>query len=74
MNNRQISENEYLTVAEVRRYLNISQSSTYELVHRRDFPVCQFGGHIRIPQQAFLAWVDSKTYIPEELSRLMASA
>ena len=43
------SETEYMTVAEVRRYLNISQASAYELTHRKDFPVCRFGGSIRIP-------------------------
>ena len=74
MNSRRISEHEYLTINDVQRHLNISQSSTYELVHRKDFPMCRFGGHIRIPQEAFLAWVDSKTYIPEEISRQMVSA
>lgn len=59
--------NTYLTVADVKRYLNISQTAAYELSHSRDFPVCRFGGTIRIPRDAFLAWVDSRTYIPTAL-------
>ena len=65
---------EYLTVAEVRHYLGISQAAAYELTHRRDFPVCRFGGSIRIPRQAFFAWVEWKTHIPDELASFMATA
>lgn len=60
--------NPYLTVAEVRKYLNISQSAAYELAHSRDFPVCRFGGTIRIPRKEFLIWVESRTYIPTVLT------
>ena len=49
----------YMTVSEVKRYLNISQAAAYELTHRADFPVCRIGGSIRIPKSAFLAWVSS---------------
>ena len=59
--------NAYLTVAEVKRYLNISLTAAYELSHSKDFPVCRFGGSIRIPRDAFLAWVESRTYIPTVL-------
>lgn len=57
----------YMTIADVRSYLNISQTAAYELSHRDDFPVCRFGGSIRIPRDAFLAWVDHQTYIPTSL-------
>ncbi len=60
--------NTYMTVADVKRYLNISLTAAYELSHRNDFPVCRFGGSIRIPKDAFLAWVESCTYIPTNLS------
>lgn len=56
--------NMYMTIAEVKHYLNISQSSAYELSHRKDFPVCRFGSSIRIPREPFLAWVEKHTYIP----------
>ncbi len=66
--NRFNETSNYLTVADVRRYLNISQTAAYELSHSRDFPVCRFGGSIRIPKDAFLAWVESRTYIPTVLN------
>lgn len=73
METKQINEaSNYLTVADVRRYLNISQTAAYELSHSRDFPVCRFGGSIRIPRDAFMAWVDSRTYIPTVLNRSTA--
>ena len=49
-----ILKNQYLTVANVGRYLNISQSKAYELAHRKDFPVCRFGGSIRIPRVLYV--------------------
>ena len=67
-------KNEYMTVAEMAAYLNISQTSAYELIHRKDFPVSRFGGSIRIPKTAFLAWVDMKTSIPRELASYMSIA
>jgi len=62
---------EYMTVRDVKDYLNISQAAAYELTHRKDFPVSRFGGSIRIPRQAFLAWVEMKTHIPVELEHFM---
>ncbi len=61
------SGSNYLTVAEVGRYLNISQSKAYELVHMKDFPVCRFGGAIRVPNNLFLQWVEKHTFIPAKL-------
>jgi len=60
-------QNAYLTIADVRKYLNISQSAAYELSHRKDFPTCRFGSSIRIPRGPFLAWVEKHTYIPAGL-------
>lgn len=59
--------NEYLTIAEVKSYLNISQSAAYDLANRTDFPVCRIGSCIRIPREPFLAWVDMHTQIPAQL-------
>ena len=74
MNNVTELISEYMTVAEVRQYLNISQTAAYELTHRKDFPVCRFGGSIRIPRKAFLAWVEMKTSVPRELASYMSIA
>ena len=66
MNNDYL-KNEYLTVADIQKYLNLSQSKAYELVHRKDFPICRFGSCIRIPRVQFLAWVEKHTRIPADL-------
>lgn len=60
-------KHEYLTVAEIKAYLNISQAKAYELTHRKDFPVCRLGSCIRIPRTAFLAWIRQMTTYPETL-------
>lgn len=57
-------QTEYMTVSEMQRYLNISQGAAYGLTHRKDFPVCRFGGIIRIPRVPFLAWVAANTSNP----------
>ena len=46
-------------------FLDISKA--YELAHRKDFPICRFGGSIRIPKAPFLAWIEAKTYLPSGL-------
>lgn len=69
------TDSKYLTVNEVRDYLNISTSAAYGLVHRKDFPTARFGSSIRIPKAPFLAWVQRQTVIPagvEEYLRVMA--
>lgn len=58
----------FLTIADVQNILNISQSAAYQLSRRKDFPVCRFGGIIRIPRDAFYAWVEARTYIPTVLT------
>ena len=58
---------EYMTVADVSTYLNISLSKAYALTRRKDFPVSRFGGSIRIPRSIFLTWVEQMTYLPTEL-------
>ena len=62
---------EYLTIRDVRQHLNISQAAAYELAKRQDFPTARFGGSIRIPRDAFLAWVRKCTSIPKELKPYM---
>lgn len=65
--NQKLLENEYLTVKDVKDYLNVSQSKAYELVHRKDFPVCRFGSCTRVPRELFLAWVQQHTKVPSGL-------
>lgn len=67
MTNTQVLEHEYLTVDEIRNYLNISKSAAYDLTHRKDFPICRFGGTLRTPRKPFLQWVSTKTHLPTGL-------
>ncbi len=71
MSKNNLSDRQYLTVADVRAYLNVSQAKAYELTHRKDFPVCRLGGCIRVPRDAFLLWVDQMTYLPAALASAM---
>lgn len=62
--NTRFADKEYLTVADVRSWLNISQAAAYSLTRRKGFPVCHFGGAIRIPREPFLHWVAVHTSNP----------
>lgn len=64
---------QFMTISDVKEYLNISQSAAYELTHRKDFPVCRVGGSIRIPSEAFYKWVEMKTSISPQLRSYMAA-
>ena len=66
--------NRFMTVADVKEFLNISQAAAYELTHRSDFPTTRVGGSIRIPYDAFLVWVDLHTHIPKDVAKAMAVA
>ena len=57
-------QNEYLTVSEIARYLQVSLSKAYGLTRQPEFPVCRFGNSVRIPREAFVKWVAKNTYIP----------
>lgn len=70
--NSQINK-QFLTISDVSEFLNISPSAAYELVKRRDFPSCRLGGSIRVPKDAFLAWIKMKTSISPQLKSFMAS-
>ena len=72
--NTRIADKEYLTVADVKSWLNISQAAAYELTHRTDFPTARIGGSIRIPRAAFMAWVELRTHIPKDVAAAMAVA
>ena len=53
-----MSDNRFMTVAEVRKVLGISKNSAYTLVSRSDFPSVRAGKVIRIPVKQFEEWVD----------------
>ena len=46
------------TVAEV---LGVSPSSSYELMHEKDFPALRIGNRIVVPKESFIQWVERHT-------------
>lgn len=68
-----IMYSEYLTVAEVKDYLKISQSAAYGLAHSKDFPCCRIGASIRIPKEAFMAWLQTRTVISSAVAEHLRS-
>ena len=66
-----MKKSDYLTISDIKDYLNISLGAAYGLAKRTDFPVCRFGGTIRVPKDAFLLWVDKMTTIPKEIRSQM---
>lgn len=70
----QKTDNEFLTIREVKDYLKISQSAAYGLAHSKGFPVAKFGTSLRIPRRAFLAWVDMQAMIPGGITDYLAAA
>lgn len=65
--NKEVILSNYLTVEDIRQYLNLSSSKAYALTHQKGFPVCRFGSSIRIPRDAFLLWVEQMSNIPDNL-------
>lgn len=53
-----MSDNSFMTVADVQKTLGVSKNSVYTLVSRSDFPALRVGKRILIPAKQFEAWVD----------------
>ena len=49
------------TVATVAKVLGIAPSSSYELMHEKDFPALRIGNRIVVPKEAFIQWVEQHT-------------
>jgi len=48
----------FLNAATVAKVLGIAPSSSYELMHEKDFPALRIGSiGYRIPKDSFLAWM-----------------
>lgn len=55
-----MEEKTMLTVAEMRKQLNISHGKAYELIHQPGFPVLRIGRAVRIPRTALMSWVEKQ--------------
>ena len=51
----------FLNAATVAKVLGIAPSSSYELMHEKDFPVLWIGNRIVVPKEAFIRWVEQHT-------------
>ena len=43
------------------KVLGVSPSSTYELMHEKDFPALKIGNRIVVPKEQFINWVKENT-------------
>ena len=46
---------------EIAKVLGIAPSSSYELMHEKDFPAPQIGNRIVVLKEAFIRWVEQHT-------------
>ena len=51
----------FLNAATVAKALGIAPSSSYELMHEKDFPALRIGNRIVVPKEAFIQWVEQHT-------------
>lgn len=49
-----------LSVTEVARFLGISWTNAYELIHTEGFPQIQLGKRIVIPKDKLLEWLNNQ--------------
>ena len=50
----------FLNAKTVAQVLEISAGETYQLLHRKDFPVVKIGSRLVVPKEKFLAWVEEQ--------------
>ena len=51
----------FLNAVTVAKVLGIAPSSSYELMHEKDFPVLRIGNRIVVPKEAVIRWVEQHT-------------
>ena len=51
----------FLNAATVAKVLGIAPSSSYELIHKKDFPALRIGNRVVVPKEAFIQWVEQHT-------------
>lgn len=55
----------FLNATTVVKVLGVAPSSSYELMHEKDFPALRIGNRIVVPKEAFIRWVEQHTGAPE---------
>ena len=51
----------FLNVETLAKLLGISVSSSYELMHEKDFPAIRIGSRLVVPKEKLQRWIDTKT-------------
>ena len=51
----------FLNAATVAKVLGIAPSSSYELMHEKDFPALRIGSRLVVPKEQFRLWVERQT-------------
>ena len=51
----------FLNAATVAKVLGIAPSSSYELMHEKDFPTLRIGSRMVVPKEKFIQWVEEHT-------------
>lgn len=54
----------FLNAGTIAKVLGISAASSYELIHKSDFPVLKIGSRMVVPKEKFIAWVEQHTTQP----------
>jgi predicted DNA-binding transcriptional regulator AlpA len=50
----------FLNAGLIAKVLGIAESSAYELMHSKDFPVLKIGSRMVVPKDKFVSWVDTQ--------------
>ena len=51
----------FLNADIVAKVLGVSSSTSYELMHEKDFPALRIGNRIVVPKETFIQWVEQHT-------------
>lgn len=51
----------FLNAETIAKLLGISISSSYELMHGKDFPPLKIGSRLLVPKEKFSEWIDKKS-------------
>lgn len=51
----------FLNAETLAKLLGISVSSSYELMHEKDFPTIRIGSRLVVPKEKLQLWIDEKT-------------
>ena len=51
----------FLNAGALAKLLGISVSSSYELMHEKDFPTIRIGSRLVVPKEKLQLWIDEKT-------------